>query len=283
MQSENDADMHDEKVDVPHREFTHCLKQSWLEQSTHTGKRKTRTNATGTIVTRAELRKEENRNKCVNWSITRFSLNPLLTEEMWKRHQLSLSDIKHIIKSADPSSLWLLALSEKFPITSSAIKPCLSSSDDLVRANKTVIMRKLIECYEERYADADELPDTMICEGDQHKPLCSLHDWNDQEMNAFAKACGGKIHPQRQYASTFSWKGIDILPYRMYKNYLQCVSVMPVDNYNALFSSPTRFRVTPHTFVVGKDTPSILYYDLPETWLVHNENGLHIWPTATTN
>ena len=267
----------EKKSPLIQKEFTHCIRQSWFEQTAHVGKRKARAIAAGTIVSKEEAHKKENKNKALNWSITKFSLNPLLTEEMWNRHELSWNDRSHIISKADPHSLWKLALSEKFPITSSAIKPCLSNNDDLVRANKTVIMRKILEVYKKRYSESKNLPDKMIEEKDQHKPLLPVHEWSDELLNQLIQTCGNVITKKRYYPCVFEWKGIEILPYRIYKDYLQLVSVKTREKYIALYGLPDRFRTIPHTFYVGPE--QIPYYDDAETFLVFNKNGLHEWET----
>lgn len=263
------------------RVFTHTLRQSWLEQTVHTGKRKARATSTGMIVSETDTQKPENRQRAVNWSISQYSLNPLLTEEMWKRHELSLNDVKHIIKVCPSVHIWHLALTLNFPITSSAIKPSLTNSEDLVRTNKTVIAKKIYEVFDRKYSKWAHLPDKMVCEGDQFKPLNAVHEWSDEEMKALSKACGGKLHPKRQYPRTYAWRGIQVLPWRMYREHLQLVSVMPQSEYVALYGPTTRFRNTPHSFIVGSGAQQVAHYDTSECFLVTNAQGLHEWATLS--
>ena len=119
------------------------------------------------------------------------------------------------------------------------------------------------------------MPDTMICPNDQHKPLLSVHLWADSLMQKLLDTCGPKVMKKRCYPRTFSWKGIEVLPYRMYQGYLQLVRVLPVDKYIAIHGKPDRFRTKPHLLYVGEGDNLVPYYDDAETFLVHNLHNKH--------
>ncbi len=194
----------------------------------------------------------------------KLNLHWSLDEQVWERHQLSNRDIDEFLRKAEPLDLWLKALQKNHQITTSACKPNYSSKDGIVAHGKTVILKKLYEKVLQQRTSCT-YPDKLVCANDQHIPHLPVHKITNEECRAILQKFPKISHT---YAQTLDWRGIHVVPYCLYKGFLQMLRVVPKEEYYAIFGPPTCLRVTPMHFTIN----GIEYCDMDETFLFWSED-----------
>ncbi len=73
------------------------------------------------------------------------------TFEYYRRHSLTLNDVKWILECASLTHVWHCAIYDNTPLSNAAIKPSPASPDEISYGGKGIAITKMIKAYQEKY------------------------------------------------------------------------------------------------------------------------------------
>jgi len=221
-----------------------------------------------------------------------FILPLALTDEYRARHQLSVADLKCILRVMDVQFLWMLAIYHGREITTSAILPSSGSAsasastssahhgggvdvgagagasgngngnDICFSGNTTGIVNKLLD----HLASSGALApcSRLIAKHDQHNPRLPVHFVTDEEWRRLAAVLPPSSAAHCYHRFAYQWQDIYVLPSRHYNGYLEMVRVLPRHVHVRVFGRANNLIQRDNEFLIG----NVVYCATPELMLV---------------
>lgn len=127
-------------------------------------------------------------------------------------------------------------------------------------------------------------PSKLICKDDQHRPKIPVHLW-PEHLCAEAVQTFGKlgmhtaVTPIVSYPSTMHWRGMQVVPYRLYRNYyVEFVEVISQKRYDEQYGPSVSPLVQPFEYNIGGE----IMCDTRRSFLVHGGDSKTLLQLCTT-
>lgn len=201
---------------------------------------------------------------CTYQSTMKFNLPDTLQDDYIFRHELSINDLKIMFSMVPVRYLWMLALSKKFEITTSAIQPCFANRESMTFSGNTVIVDKLLKYYRvSKFVQASNR-DKYVCISDHHKPPLPVHVVSATNLQKLAQHVG-----KTDFDAVARWKDISVLPREWYHGYLKLSRVVPKVEYIKRHEEPENLLAHPFEFLVG----GVVFFATTEHFLIQTKKN----------
>jgi len=127
-------------------------------------------------------------------------------------------------------------------------------------------------------------PSKLVCKDDQHRPKIPVHLW-PEHLCAEAVRTFGKLGmhtaatPIVSYPAVMTWRGMQVVPYRLYRNYyVEFVEVVSQQRYDEQYGPSLSPLVQPFEYNIG----GRLMCDTRRSFLVHGGESKTLLQLCTT-
>ena len=201
-------------------------------------------------------------------SCFRFNLSCYRTEEFWRRYNVSFHDIVRFIKKSKPLTLWFMAIALDLRVLPSSSKRSHWDEQSIEIKGKSAVDKK-IEMQLAQLIKGLSTKDTLLCDNDRHKPELPVVKLSHDECEELIKLFG---QVQTEYQTTWTWNGVEYVPYQYYNGFIEMCRVVPKEAFVARYGTPSCLRVsTPKFMIQGHE-----YRDFYESFLIYSDSNNHL-------